>query len=170
MNDGITMTPPARPVWLVTLADLALLLIGFFVLMHATQDLDRAALAKGLREGFGASDLSVTPIPVAANGLSGFAPGSATVPAIPAELIAWAREAARDDRVTLTLTGSAQGGADVDPATGSAVLLAADRARSLAATLVAAGAVPGQRIAIATTTTPARRAVMVTQGFAGSNR
>ena len=36
--------PPARPLWLWTLADLALLLVGFFVLVQAT---DRQALAKG---------------------------------------------------------------------------------------------------------------------------
>ncbi|MFZ5796341.1 MAG: flagellar motor protein MotB, partial [Pseudomonadota bacterium] len=36
----------------MTLADLALLLVGFFVLLQASQQLDRAALARGLRAGF----------------------------------------------------------------------------------------------------------------------
>ena len=45
--------PATRALWLVTLADLALLLVGFFVLLQANQHLDRKALARGMREGFG---------------------------------------------------------------------------------------------------------------------
>jgi len=49
---------PGRPLWLITLADLALLLVGFFVLLQATQTagdrpLGGKALAAGLRQGFG---------------------------------------------------------------------------------------------------------------------
>ena len=50
----------SRPLWLMTLADLALLLVGFLVLVQATS-LDRDALAKVLREGFGVTD---APMPV----------------------------------------------------------------------------------------------------------
>ncbi len=170
MTDDPLLAQPNRPIWLVTLADLALLLVGFFVLMHATQGLDRAALAKGLREGFGASELPAAPIPVAASAMTEFATGSAALPAAPADLIAWVRDATRDPRVTIMLTGSAQGGVDVDPLTGSAAILAADRARALAAALVMARVVRGERIAIATTSTPARRAVMVTQSFTGPDQ
>ena len=54
MNDAFAFpdATAAKPLWLITLADLALLLVGFFVLVQATS-LDRAALAKGLRAGPG---------------------------------------------------------------------------------------------------------------------
>ena len=44
---------PARSVWLITLADLALLLVGFFVLLQAHREVDRTRLLAGLRSGFG---------------------------------------------------------------------------------------------------------------------
>ena len=65
-DDALLDPPPARPLWLWTLADLALLLVGFFVLVQAT---DRQALAKGLREGFGGAvvdSVKPDPIPLAA--------------------------------------------------------------------------------------------------------
>lgn len=168
MTDDFPSPAPARPLWLVTLADLALLLVGFFVLVHATQGMDRAALAQGLRDGFGTTE-AAPPIPVAAEGMAGFAPGSAALPGSADGLIAWAREATRDPQVTLTVTGATDGGArDVDPGTGSAAILAADRARAVAAAL--ARAVPPGRLTIATNPRPARRAVMVTQAFAGETR
>ena len=157
-----------RPSWLVTLADLALLLVGFFVLVHATQGMDRGALAKGLRDGFGTTD-AASPIPVAAEGMAGFAPGSAALPGSADGLIAWARDAVHDPQVTLTVTGATDGSAtDVDPMTGSAAILAADRARGVAALL--AHVVPSNRLTIATNPRPARRAVMVTQAFSGETR
>ena len=85
MNDTDLLDPaPARPLWLWTLADLALLLVGFFVLIQAT---DRQALAKGLREGFGGVARTQTqagvaaaadPIPLA-SAAAGFARGSAAI-------------------------------------------------------------------------------------------
>lgn len=150
--------PTGRPLWLVTLADLALLLVGFFVLIQATGD--RRALASGLRQGFGGQrELA---IPVAAAGTS-FAAGSAA-PADTAALVAWARDAARDPRVTLTVTGSVDGTpADVDPTTGSAAVLAADRARAVAALL----APVTSRLTVAADARPGRRATTVTLAFAG---
>lgn len=160
--DDFPIPAPARPLWLMTLADLALLLVGFFVLMQATQ-LDRRALANGLRQGFGVA-AEEEPIPVAAAGMMNFAPGSATLPASSAGLTAWAREALRDPRVSLKVTGSVDGGpADVDPATRSGAVLAADRARAVAAALAAVA--PG-RLTIATTR-PSHRQVVVTLAFAG---
>ena len=161
--------PPAgRPLWLVTLADLALLLVGFFVLLQANQGADRAALARGLREGFGVVTPDPAPLPVAADGVFGFAPGSATVPQAPDAITRWARDAARDPRVMLTVTGFVDGTpADVDAATGSAALLAADRARAVAAAIAAAAPV---RIAITTSQTPDRRAALVTLAFAGERK
>lgn len=150
----------ARPIWLVTLADLALLLIGFFVLLQASQT-DRGALAKGMRQGFGAQEAAA--IPVAAAGIADFATGSATINGDGAGLVAWARDAARDPRVTITVTGSTDdSAADVDTVTGSAAILAADRARAIAALIAP---VAGKRVAIATST--GRRAAIMTLAFAG---
>ena len=137
-NDPLS-PPTPKPLWLMTLADLALLLIGFMVLIHATGD--RAALARGLRDGFGANEATAPPpMPVDATAAS-FAPGSATL-ADPAPLVAWANAALRDPRVTVTVTGAAT------PNEG--VLLASDRARAVAAALVDAG-VSADRLTLATT-------------------
>ena len=160
-------TLPARPLWLITLADLALLLVGFFVLLQANQQLDRKALASGFRAGFGASaDKGVLdPMPVAAAGMFNFAPGSATLPTTPDGLVAWAREAARDPRVQLRVTASVDGTpADVDPDTGSAAVLAADRGRAVAAALAPVAA---RRLVILTADRPSRRQVVVTLAFTG---
>ncbi|MBP2513676.1 flagellar motor protein MotB [Sphingomonas sp. PvP018] len=181
---------PGRPLWLITLADLALLLVGFFVLLQATQTasdrpLAPRALAAGLREGFGAS---VTPtvdtarpklpvpggplaaaqptaLPVAAAGMLDFAVGSAVLPTSPDTLATWARDAVQDPRVQLTVTGSVDGSpGDVDPVTHSAAILASDRARAVAAAI--AHVAPG-RVTLATSPTTGRRAAIVTQAFVG---
>jgi hypothetical protein len=86
--------PAGRPLWLITLADLALLLVGFFVLVQATQHVDRRALADGFRAGFGAEAQTEQAIPVAAAGMMNFARGSATLPGSANGLIAWARAVA----------------------------------------------------------------------------
>ena len=178
---------PGRPLWLITLADLALLLVGFFVLLQATQTagdrpLAPRALAAGLREGFGApataapatataevarprSPVPPAALPVAAAGMLDFAVGSATLPTSPAALAGWARDAVRDPRVQLTVTGSVDGTpGDVDPVTRSAAILASDRARAVAAAI--ARVAPG-RVTLATSPTTGRRAAIVTQAFVG---
>jgi flagellar motor protein MotB len=139
---------PSRPLWLVTLADLSLLLVGFFVLLQSTQRLDPLALAAGIRSGFGAHETVAPPMPVDIASVTGFAPGSA-VPVASAQALAWARDATRDPRTRLRITGEVDGSAaDVDPVTGSGAILAADRARAVAALLVRMGAVAPDRIAI----------------------
>ncbi|MDF2494387.1 flagellar motor protein MotB [Sphingomonas sp.] len=156
-----------RPLWLVTLADLALLLVGFFVLLQANQKLDREALVQGIRAGFGVASQPVRPdpLPLAAAGMFGFAPGSAQLPSSPRSLLAWAREATRDPRVTLRVTAAVDGSAaDVDPSTGSAAVLAADRARAVAAVLAP---VADGRLVILTADRPSRRQVVVTLSFTG---
>lgn len=165
-DDG---APPRSP-WLMTLADLALLLAGFFVLVQASQSLDRKALAQGIREGFGGHGPAMAdPMAVSAAALPDFAAGSAVLPAAPAALIAWARETTRDPRVTLRITGGVDGSAaDVDALTGSGAVLAADRARAVAAVLARAHAVPPARMTITGAADPRRRAVIVTLGFAGA--
>lgn len=147
---------PARPIWLVTLADLSLLLVGFFLLIQANRADHRQPVGTGVT--------AEAPLPVAAQGLAGFAPGSATLPSAPAPLAAWAAEQLRDPRVILTVTGAVDGtAADLDPTTGSGALLAADRARAVAAHLA-----PLAPARIAVATTGARgRAVTITLAFAG---
>ncbi|WP_375396741.1 flagellar motor protein MotB [uncultured Sphingomonas sp.] len=166
MTEDLLDPPAVRPLWLFTLADLALLLIGFFVLIQAT---DRQSLTRGLRQGFGAPEdfpaPTPPPIPLAAAAV-GFAPGSA-VPQDNGALIAWAHAATRDPRVTLRVTGGSDGTpADVDPTTGSGQLLAIDRARATAALLIVRGVAPG-RLAIAAAAT-GRRGALVTMSFTGA--
>lgn len=153
-------TPPARPLWLVTLADLALLLVGFFVLLQSNR-IEPASLARSLRTGF-AGPVADAPMAVAATRIDGFAPRSAALPNDPAALAGWARTQLADPRVTLTVTGAAGLGGDVDPVTGSATLLATDRARAVAAVIAP---IAPARVLIATTAGPP--AVTVTLAFAG---
>jgi len=186
-DDALLDIQPGRPLWLITLADLALLLVGFFVLLQATQTagdrpLAPRALAAGLREGFGAPATATAAtatagiarprfpappaaLPVAAAGMLDFAVGSATLPTSPAALAGWASDAVRDPRVQLTVTGSVDGTpGDVDPVTRSAAILASDRARAVAAAI--ARVAPG-RVTLATSPTSGRRAAIVTQAFVG---
>ncbi|WP_375380748.1 hypothetical protein [uncultured Sphingomonas sp.] len=166
---------PARATWLVTLADLALLLVGFFVLLQA-HPTDGRALAGALRDRFGdagpAAPAARRAMPVGAAAIDGFLPGSAALPRSPRAVLDWAGDAARDPRTTLTITGGTDGSAaDVDPVSGSGAVLAADRARALAAVLapvLAAAHVAPSHILVATTTTPGRRAATVTVGFTGN--
>lgn len=158
--------PPARPVWLMTLADLALLLVGFFVFLQANQ-MDGKAFAASVRAGFGVREAAPA-MPVEMAFVAGFAPGSA-MPGDSASALAWARAAARDPRTRLRITGETDGSPqDLDPQTGSGAILAVDRARAVAAMLVAAGAVSPDRIQIATAT--GKRRVVLTLGFEGERQ
>ena len=161
LADDVFDDGPRRPIWLITLADLMLLLVGFFVFLQANQALDGRAIADGLREGFGAE--AAPPMPVDASLIAGFAPGSAMLPR--SDALAWAREAARDPRTTVRVIGGTDGSpGDVDAATGSAAILAADRARAAVALLVRV--IPAKRLAIETRP-GAGRAVQLQIGFAG---
>ena len=163
-TDFLEDEPPARPVWLMTLADLALLLVGFFVFLQANR-IDGPALAASLRAGFGVSAppaAAAMPVEIA---VVGFATGSAE-PGDMAGALAWAYAAARDPRTRLRISGEVDGSPqDVDPATGSGAILAADRARAVAARLVVAGAVAPDRIRIATASD--QRRALLTIGFEG---
>ena len=153
-----------RPPWLMTLADLFMLLVGFFVFLQANQTLDARTLAAGLRAGFGVA-ADVPPMPVDSSAIGGFAPGSAELPEPAGEALAWAREAARDPRITITLVGQTDGSrGDVDPVTHSAAILAADRARTAAAAL--SQVVPPDRLRIETAQ-GGSRGVFLHIGFAG---
>lgn len=158
---------PGKPLWLITLADLALLLVGFLVFVQATT-LDKAALAAGLRAGFDAPVAPAPAMPVAAGAFTGFVAGSAELAEPIDALAAWARDAARDPRVRLNIAGSVDGSpADTDPATRSGALLAADRARTVAAALVQLNAIAPDRIALSTAGRPGGRRVLITLSFAG---
>jgi len=175
-EDDFPVPPPARPVWLTTLADLGLLLVGFFVFIQANSHLDAHRLAAGFRAGFGihaAPAAAPDPMPVAAAAMLDFAPGSAALPQSPSSLIAWARDAAGDPRIMLKISGEADGSAaDVDPLTGSAAVLAADRARAVAAALAAAHVAPGRMTIVNAPVSRGRgrRAVLITVGFAGNRQ
>jgi hypothetical protein len=157
---------PARPIWLTTLADLALLLVGFFVLLQANQ-VDPNTLAAGFRAGFGIREQAPA-MPVDLAAVNGFTPGSAQLPDGAAAL-AWARTAASDPRTRLRIIGEVDGSpADVDPVTGSGPILAADRARAVAAMLVRARAVAPGRIAIVTTR--GQRRAILSLGYDGGRQ
>ncbi len=165
-DDDLLDVQPARPVWLVTLADLALLLVGFFVLLQANQTLTPRDLARCIAEGFGAEPPPAA-MPVASHGIAGFAPGSAVLPQRPDTLVAWARDELRDPRVRLTVTGGTDGTTQYfDRATRSATVLAADRSRAVASALAMAG-VPDARLSLSTNPARTPRAVLVTLSFAG---
>lgn len=160
---------PAKALWLITLADLALLLVGFLVFVQATT-LDKATLAAGLRAGFGV-ETEAAAMPVAAGALGGFAPGSAALVEPIGGLADWARDAARDPRVRLNIAGSVDGSpTDVDSATGSGALLAADRARAVAAALVRGQAIAPGRIQLSTSERRGHRRVFVTLSFTGDQQ
>ena len=147
-----------RPLWLVTLADLSLLLVGFFVLLQARAD--HPAIARALAARFSGE---AAPVAVAAEAVHGFAPGSAALPPDARRLERWAAQQLADPRVALTVTGGVDGTpADVDPPTRSGDLLAADRARAVAAVLAP---LAPERVRIATAT--GGRSVTVTLAFAG---
>lgn len=175
-----TQDAPARPLWLMTLADLGLLLLGFFVFVQASQHLDPAALSASIRQGFGVAAAATTPdaeAPPAAEpamaqelgSVDGFASGSAEIAQDTASLIRWVKGAAADARTRVRLAAGTDGTpADVDPVTNSAALLAADRARAVAVALVASGAIAPDRIEFAGgEDAPKGRRVLIAIGFAG---
>lgn len=144
-----------RPLWLVTLADLSLLLVGFFVFVQAAarQDAPRqAAIAAGIRDAFGGDGSVTTPLAVDANRLAGFAPGSAVLPDIRG-VAAWLAGAARDPRSHVEVTGYA------DP--GEGLTLAAARAEATARAL----GLPPERTRLAATLRPGARHVLLSISF-----
>ncbi|WP_231621687.1 OmpA family protein [Sphingomonas sp. 37zxx] len=157
-----------RPLWLITLADLSLLLVGFFVLLQ-TDMIDRQALATAIRAGFDAPDAMPAPIALDRAVVRGFAVGQAALPATIAPALRWAASAARDPRTRLLVTGHVDGSrADRDPLADNAALLASDRARAVAAALVRAGVVGRDRIMISTDPAASGRQVTLAVGFAGN--
>lgn len=158
---------PSRPLWLTTLADLSLLLVGFFVFLQANP-MEGPKLAESLRAGFGVPSAVPQPMAVEMATVTGFAAGEARADDMAGAII-WAQMATRDRRTLLTVTGESDGSsADVDAVSGSAALLASDRARHVAAALIKAGAIAPERIRITTAT--GQRRVALTLGFNGEQR
>lgn len=153
-----------RSIWLMTLADLGLLLIGFFVFIQATSRFDertRAELAAGIRDAFAGSRVVAPapppPIAVDVNIVSGFDVGSAGLSEIPGALIDWARASTVDPRTHLLVTGFADG-SPADALDESALALAAARAGAVAARIEASGIVSRDRIRVAAALAPGNRA------------
>jgi flagellar motor protein MotB len=131
----LALPSTGKPLWLITLADLSLLLVGFFVFLQATSHKpqpEQAAIQAGIREAFGG--LGEAPIAVDANAISGFLPGSAALPVGNRALADWATEALTDPRTKLIVTGFADG-SSLDRASGSALALAGMRAETAASSL-----------------------------------
>jgi flagellar motor protein MotB len=151
-----------RPLWLITLADLSLLLVGFFVFLQATLHKpkpEQAAIQAGIREAFGGE--AGLRLSVEANAVAGFAPGSAALPRSTAPAQRWAREALADPRTRLIVTGYADG-SPADRAGGSALALAGLRAEAVAAALTS---IPPERVRLAAATAPGARHVTLSISF-----
>lgn len=144
-----------RPLWLMTLADLSLLLVGFFVFVQATARESapaRAAIAAGIRDAFGGDGSIAPPLALDANRLSGFAPGSAVLPDLRG-IATWLGDAARDPRSHVIVTGYA------DPAEG--LTIAAARAEAAARAL---GIAPA-RLHLSAAVRPGARHVLFSISF-----
>ena len=153
---------PSRPLWLVTLADLSLLLVGFFVFLQATAQKprqDQAAIEAGIRQAFGGS--AEPRLAVDANAIAGFAPGSASLPGSIGAIQDWAHDAVGDPRTRLVVTGYADGSA-ADRLDGSSLALAGLRADTVAAALTA---VPRERIRLGASVAPGARRVLLTISY-----
>ncbi|MFD1610241.1 hypothetical protein ACFSCW_00340 [Sphingomonas tabacisoli] len=152
----------ARPLWLITLADLSLLLVGFFVFLQATahkSQPEQAAIQAGIRQAFGGE--AAPRLAVEANAITGFAAGSAALPRDAAAIAAWAKDALSDPRTKLVVTGYADGSPS-DRASGSALALAGLRAEAVAATLT--GIAP-DRIRLSAASVPGARRVTLTISY-----
>ena len=152
-----------RPLWLMTLADLSLLLVGFFVFLQATSHKNaaqQAAIGAGIREAFGGDPAAR--LPVDANALTGFAAGGADLPPGLADIAAWAREALSDPRTRLVVTGYADASA-ADRIDGSGLALAGLRADRVTAELAAT--IPPDRIRTDAAVAPGLRRVTLSISF-----
>jgi flagellar motor protein MotB len=148
---------PAKPLWLITLADLSLLLVGFFVFLQATSHKprpEREAIQAGIREAFGG--MGEAPLAVEANVVTGFASGSAALPRDTAAIAGWARDALADPRTRLIVTGYADG-SSADRAEDSALTLAGLRAEAVAAAI--GSAVTPDRLRLGAAIAPGARRV-----------
>lgn len=159
----LALARPAQPLWLITLADLSLLLVGFFVLLQATAHKakpEQAAIHAGIRQAFGGE--AEPRLAVAANTIPAFAPGSAELPREATAIAGWARDALADPRTRLLITGYADGSL-ADRHEGSGLALAGLRADRVAAMLAAA--LPPERIRVEASVVADARRVTLTISY-----
>jgi flagellar motor protein MotB len=157
----IALSRPGRPLWLITLADLSLLLVGFFVFLQATAHKEakqQDAIQAGIRKAFGGEP--EPRLAVDANLVGGFAAGSAELPRGAAQIVAWSRDALADPRTRLLVTGYADG-SPADRHQGSALALAALRAEAVAGLL----SVSPERLRVDASVTPGARRVTLTISY-----
>lgn len=157
----LALSRPGRPLWLITLADLSLLLVGFFVFLQATAHKSKQqqdAIEASIRQAFGGSAVTAPELAVAVNRVDGFSPGRADPRGDMPSVAAWARDALADPRTRLIVTGYADGGTD-DQLSGSGFALAGLRAETVAKALAG---VPRDRIKLGAAVMPgARRVTLV---------
>ena len=156
------MIRAARPLWLITLADLSLLLVGFFVFLQATAHKAKAqqsAISAGIREAFG-GDADIR-LAVDANAMTGFAVGSAALPGNAVPITGWARDALADPRTRLIVTGYADG-SNADRIEGSGLALAGLRADRVTAALTD---IPPDRIRTGAVVAPGGRRVTLSISY-----
>ena len=156
------MIRTARPLWLITLADLSLLLVGFFVFLQATAhkaEAQQSAISAGIREAFGGN--ADVRLAVDANSIVGFAPGSAALPASTSAIAGWARDALADPRTRLIVTGYADG-STADRLDGSGLALAGLRADRVTAALPG---IPADRIRTGAVVAPGGRRVTLSISY-----
>ena len=155
----LALARPGRPLWLITLADLSLLLVGFFVFLQATSHKSKQqqdAIEASIREAFGgATDAAAPQLAVAVNTVDGFGLGTATTPIDMDSVAAWARDALADPRTHLIVTGYADGGPS-DQLSGSGLALAGLRAERV---LNAMPGVPRDRVRLGAALMPGARRV-----------
>lgn len=155
----LALSRPGRPLWLITLADLALLLVGFFVFLQATSykpKSEQTAIQAGIREAFGGA--AAARLAVDANVIAGFPAGSARLPRDIAAMKDWARGALADPRTHLVVTGFADG-TSVDQLDGSSLALAGLRADTIVTALH--GVIPRDRIRLGADVVPGARRVIL---------
>lgn len=149
------------PRWALSFADLCLVLLGFFVMLHAGA-VDRAALARGMRTAFGDERTAAPGLARAASEL--FVPGEAVLTLQSRTWLAGVgrKALARGERVTIASEGFDGQGRRFDRWE-----LAAARTAAVARG-VAAGGLPEDRIAVSLPATrvetPAWQSIAILRG------
>lgn len=158
--------PRRRARWVMTLADLFMLLVGFFVMLHAAEARHQtSAMTAAVKRALGVKVARGQPERVAldANALTGFSAGDAALPAAVWPVAQWLRQAAADPRSRVLVTGHSDD-READRSTGG-LMVAAARADSVARAIVKTGAVPASRIDLAASAGGADRRVDITISF-----
>lgn len=167
MNAAFALPGPRRPGrWVVTLADLALLLVGFFVMVHAAEKKGATRqMADAVRGALGVTVARAQPTGVAldADALTGFSAGDAALPKAIWPVAQWLKQAAADPRARVLVTGRSDD-READRST-SGLIIAASRADIVARALIRTGAIPASRVDLAASAGGAERRVDITISY-----